>query len=102
MYRTAAPTGRQLRVRKLATVIARRYAGINGGVFHMGINKDQIEGRLKEAGGKIQEAAGKAVGNTTQQVKGAVNKTAGAAQAKFGDVKSDIEKESDRDIDTRP
>jgi uncharacterized protein YjbJ (UPF0337 family) len=34
--------------------------------------------------------AGKTVGNTTQQVKGAVNKAAGAAQAKYGDVKSDL------------
>jgi uncharacterized protein YjbJ (UPF0337 family) len=62
----------------------------------MSINKDQVEGRLKEAGGKVQETAGKAVGNTKQQVKGAINKTAGAAQAKYGDVKSDL-KDADRE-----
>jgi uncharacterized protein YjbJ (UPF0337 family) len=62
----------------------------------MSINKDQVEGRLKEAGGKVQETAGKAVGNTKQQIKGAVNKTAGAAQAKYGDVKSDL-KDADRE-----
>jgi len=38
----------------------------------MGINKDQVEGRVKEAAGKVQEVAGKAVGSGTQQVKGAV------------------------------
>jgi len=27
----------------------------------MGINKDQVEGRVKEAAGKVQESAGKAV-----------------------------------------
>jgi uncharacterized protein YjbJ (UPF0337 family) len=54
----------------------------------MGINKDQVEGRTKEAAGKVQEVAGKAVGNTTQQVKGNINKNMGAAQAKFGDAKS--------------
>jgi uncharacterized protein YjbJ (UPF0337 family) len=60
----------------------------------MGINKDQVEGRVKEAAGKVQEVAGKTVGSTTQQVKGAANKAAGAAQAKYGDVKNDINKNS--------
>jgi uncharacterized protein YjbJ (UPF0337 family) len=56
----------------------------------MSMNKDQVEGRAKEAAGKVQEVAGKVVGNTNQQVKGNINKNVGAAQAKFGDVKSDI------------
>jgi uncharacterized protein YjbJ (UPF0337 family) len=70
----------------------------------MGINKDQVEGRAKEAAGKVQEVAGKAVGSTTQQVKGNINKNAGAAHAKYGDVKSDLkssakdaEREANRD-----
>jgi uncharacterized protein YjbJ (UPF0337 family) len=67
----------------------------------MGINKDQVEGRAKEAAGKVQEVAGKAVGNTTQQVKGAVNKVAGAAQAKYGDIKSDIDKDSKQNRQNR-
>jgi uncharacterized protein YjbJ (UPF0337 family) len=54
----------------------------------MSINKDQVEGRVKEAAGKVQETGGKAVGSTTQRVKGNVNKNAGAAQAKYGDLKS--------------
>jgi uncharacterized protein YjbJ (UPF0337 family) len=56
----------------------------------MSMNKDQVEGRAKEAAGKVQEVAGKVVGNTNQQVKGNINKNVGAAQAKFGDVKRDI------------
>jgi uncharacterized protein YjbJ (UPF0337 family) len=56
----------------------------------MSINKDQVEGRAKEAAGKVQEVAGKIVGNPTQQVKGNINKNVGAAQAKFGDVKSQV------------
>jgi uncharacterized protein YjbJ (UPF0337 family) len=52
----------------------------------MGINKDQVEGRAKEAAGKVQEVAGRAVGNHTQEAKGAINKNLGAAQAKVGDV----------------
>ena len=67
----------------------------------MGINKDQVEGRVKEAAGKVQEVAGKAVGSTTQQVKGAANKVAGAAQAKYGDVKDDLDKRPKQEPLTR-
>ena len=35
----------------------------------MGINKDQVEGRVKEAAGKVEEAAGKATGSTGTQAK---------------------------------
>ncbi len=52
----------------------------------MGINKDQVEGRTKEVGGKIQEEFGKMTGNKTQEVKGNINKNIGAGQAKLGDV----------------
>jgi uncharacterized protein YjbJ (UPF0337 family) len=61
----------------------------------MSINKDQVEGRVKEAAGKVQETAAKAVGNTTQQVKGTINKNVGAAQAKFGDMKSHVKDSQD-------
>jgi uncharacterized protein YjbJ (UPF0337 family) len=66
----------------------------------MSINKDQVKGRVKEAAGTVQEAAGKAVGNPTQEFKGKVNKTVGAAQAKFGDMKEhakESQKESQKD-----
>jgi uncharacterized protein YjbJ (UPF0337 family) len=69
----------------------------------MGIDKDQVEGRAKEAAGKVQEVAGKAVGSTTQQVKGAVKKAAGSAQAKYGDIKNDMHnmnKDSKKDQDS--
>jgi uncharacterized protein YjbJ (UPF0337 family) len=61
----------------------------------MGINKDQVEGRAKEVGGKIQEEFGKLTGDKTQQVKGAINKTVGAGQAKLGDV-AERNKEANR------
>jgi uncharacterized protein YjbJ (UPF0337 family) len=69
----------------------------------MGINKDQVEGRVKEAAGKAQEVAGRTVGNRTQEAKGTINKNLGTAQAKVGDVKEkvkesvkDAQKEADR------
>ncbi len=52
----------------------------------MGINKDQVEGRVKEVTGKAQEVAGRVTGNTGQEVKGAINKNLGKAQAKVGDM----------------
>ena len=56
----------------------------------MGINKDQVKGRAKEAAGKVQEVAGKAVGSETQRAKGMAKKVAGAAQATYGDVKENL------------
>jgi len=56
----------------------------------MGINKDQVEGRVKEAAGKVQEVAGKAVGSATQQLKGLANQVGGATQAAFGDAKEHV------------
>ena len=53
------------------------------------INQDQVEGRVKEAGGKMQEVAGKVLGSTKEQVKGNINKNLGKAQATYGDIKSD-------------
>jgi uncharacterized protein YjbJ (UPF0337 family) len=70
----------------------------------MGINKDQVEGRVKEAAGKTQEVAGRVTGNHTQEAKGMVNKNLGAAQAKAGDLTEkvkgavkDAQKDSERD-----
>jgi uncharacterized protein YjbJ (UPF0337 family) len=56
----------------------------------MSMNKDQVEGRVKEAEGKIKEVAGKLVGNDSLEAKGKVQKVLGKAQAKFGDVKQDV------------
>ena len=56
----------------------------------MGINKDQVDGRVKEAAGKIQEVAGRVTGSPTQELKGKVKKTVGTAQAGFGDAKERV------------
>jgi uncharacterized protein YjbJ (UPF0337 family) len=70
----------------------------------VGINKDQVEGRVKEGVGKAQEVGGRAMGSRTQEAKGALKKNVGAAQAKVGDVTEkvktsvkDAEKEADRE-----
>jgi uncharacterized protein YjbJ (UPF0337 family) len=73
----------------------------------MGINKDQVDGRVKEATGKIQEVAGRVTGSPTQELKGKVKKTIGTAQAEFGDakerVKDNVREDAHRDAkDSRP
>jgi uncharacterized protein YjbJ (UPF0337 family) len=53
----------------------------------MGINKDQVKGRVKVAKGAIKEAAGKLVGDKMLQAKGNIQKNLGKVQAKLGDIK---------------
>jgi uncharacterized protein YjbJ (UPF0337 family) len=54
------------------------------------MNKDQVEGRVKEAEGKIKEATGTLVGNETLETKGKVQGVLGKVQAEYGDVKQDV------------
>ena len=51
------------------------------------INKNQVKGVVKDVAGKVQEKAGKLVGNKEQQVKGLQKQVEGKAQKKLGDVK---------------
>jgi uncharacterized protein YjbJ (UPF0337 family) len=60
----------------------------------MSTNKDQVRGRIKEAKGKINEVAGKLLGDKTLQAKGKSQNTLGKAQAKFGDVKQRVKQSS--------
>jgi uncharacterized protein YjbJ (UPF0337 family) len=69
----------------------------------MGINKDQVDGRAKEAAGKVQEVAGKVTGSETQELKGKVKKNVGAAQAELGDAKERFKSNAKEESkDTRP
>ena len=51
------------------------------------MNEDQIKGKAKDIGGKIQEKVGEAVGSRQQQSEGLANQTEGKVQEKVGDVK---------------
>ena len=53
----------------------------------MGINKDQVKGRVEEAKGTIKEATGKLVGDETLEAKGNIQKNLGKVQARLGDIK---------------
>ena len=51
------------------------------------MNKDQVKGKAKDIGGKIQEEAGKVTGSNKQQAEGLANQAEGKLQEKAGDVK---------------
>ena len=51
------------------------------------MNKDQVKGKAKDIGGKIQEEVGKAVGSSKQQAQGLKNQAEGKIQEKAGDAK---------------
>ena len=52
------------------------------------MNRDQVKGRMKEAGGKIQQKAGKASGSLKQQAKGLMKQGSGKLQKNAGDARN--------------
>jgi len=51
------------------------------------MNRDQLKGAAKDAGGKIEREAGKLTGNKSQQAKGMARQVEGKVQKGVGDVK---------------
>lgn len=51
------------------------------------MNSDQVKGAAKKVAGKVQQEAGKLVGNKEQQVKGAAKQVEGSMQKALGNVK---------------
>ena len=54
------------------------------------MSENRIEGAAKKAGGAIEEAAGKAVGNPTMEAKGAAKKAEGTVQNKVGKAQDHV------------
>jgi uncharacterized protein YjbJ (UPF0337 family) len=54
------------------------------------MNKDQVKGKAKDIGGKIQEEVGKVVGSNKQQAEGLANQAEGKTQEKVGDLKDAV------------
>lgn len=66
------------------------------------MNKNQVEGGMKEAGGKIQKEFGKAVDSPKHTLKGGAKEVGGKVQKGAGDMQEDARKERDRRDDRRP
>jgi uncharacterized protein YjbJ (UPF0337 family) len=56
------------------------------------MNEDQIKGKAKDIGGKVQEELGKAVGSSEQQAKGLGKQVEGKVQEKAGDLKDVVDR----------
>ena len=52
------------------------------------MNRDQVKGRMKDAGGKIQQKAGKASGSLKHQAKGLMKQGSGKLQRNAGDARN--------------
>jgi uncharacterized protein YjbJ (UPF0337 family) len=48
------------------------------------MDENRVEGTARNLGGKVQEGAGRVMGNTKSQAEGMVNQAAGAAQDLYG------------------
>lgn len=59
------------------------------------MNKDQVKGSIKEAAGKVQQQAGKAVGSEKQQLKGAAREVEGKGQKTYGNAKERLREDID-------
>ena len=54
------------------------------------MNKNQVQGSLRDIAGKIQEQAGKLTGNKRQEIKGIVNQALGEFQQTQDDATLNI------------
>ncbi|QPI52870.1 CsbD family protein [Massilia antarctica] len=60
------------------------------------MNEDQVKGKAKDIGGKIQEEVGKVVGSSEQQAKGLSKQVEGKVQEKLGDAKEVLKDQGNR------
>ena len=56
------------------------------------MNKNQVEGAVKDAAGKVQQKTGELVGNDKQQFKGVVKQAEGKTQKAVGDIENAVKK----------
>ncbi|NDV86084.1 CsbD family protein [Aurantimonas aggregata] len=54
------------------------------------VDENEIKGGAKEIGGKIKEAAGRAVGNERLEAEGEVDQVEGKTQKNYGKVKDAV------------
>lgn len=68
------------------------------------MNKNQVKGAAKEAGGKIQKEFGKAVDSPKHAIEGGMKEVAGKVQKEAGNIQADVRKErkeANREADRR-
>lgn len=66
------------------------------------VDKDRVEGALKNAGGKVKELAGNMSGDEKLRREGQADQVTGKVQNTVGGVKDKIREKLDDDKDKRP
>jgi uncharacterized protein YjbJ (UPF0337 family) len=56
------------------------------------MNKDRVEGKVKDVAGRVERQVGEWTGDTEAQVKGAVKQAEGKTQNAWGKVKDAVKK----------
>jgi uncharacterized protein YjbJ (UPF0337 family) len=65
------------------------------------MNRNQVEGKVKEVAGKVQQRVGEATGSTNQKVKGVAKQVEGKVQKGVGDAQQAVTDASKRRKDAR-
>ena len=60
------------------------------------MNRDQVDGRMDQAKGKIKEGAGKALGDDDLHAEGRIDQVSGKVQTEYGDAKEDVKDKIDK------
>ena len=66
------------------------------------MNKDRVEGKVKDIAGRVERQAGEWTGDPEKQVEGAAKQTAGMVQNAWGKTKDAAEDASDTNASKRP
>ena len=66
------------------------------------MNKDRVEGKLKDVAGRLERQAGEWTDDPKKQVKGAAKQLEGKLQNALGKVKDAAKKESDNNAAAKP
>jgi uncharacterized protein YjbJ (UPF0337 family) len=59
------------------------------------MNKDRVEGKVKDIAGRVERQAGEWTGDTNAQVKGAAKQAEGKVQNAYGQAKDAVKKAGD-------
>jgi uncharacterized protein YjbJ (UPF0337 family) len=64
------------------------------------VDKDRVEGKVKDVAGRVQRQVGEWTGDTKDQAEGAVKQVEGKVQNAWGKAKDAVKKPSDTHTDT--
>jgi uncharacterized protein YjbJ (UPF0337 family) len=60
------------------------------------MNRDQVEGKVKDVAGKAQREIGDATGNVSQQIKGGAKQVEGKVQKGVGNLEESADRAGDK------